>query len=73
MHKFKRQRLCIKLVDSVQPPTLTSIDAKIPHNHGTSIAIEATNKSLQASKTALTPSLSKIIEHRTRENGQLKH
>ena len=72
MHKFKRQRPRIKLVDSDQPPTPTPIDAEIARNHGTSVAIEATNESLQASKTAPTPSLSEIIDHRTRENGRLR-
>ena len=41
MHKFKRQRPRIKLVDSDQPPTPTSIDSEIARNHGTSIAIKA--------------------------------
>jgi hypothetical protein len=73
MHKFKRSRPRITRLESDQPPTPTSIDAKIAHNNGTSVAIEATNKSLQASKIVPTPSLSEIIEQRTRENGRLRH
>jgi hypothetical protein len=73
MHKFKRSRPRITLVESDQPPTPTSIDAKIAHNNGTSVAIEATNENLQAANTVPTPSLSEIIEQRTRENGRLRH
>lgn len=73
MHKFKRSKPRITLLESDQPPTPTPIDAKIAHNNGTSVAIEATNESLQASKTVPTPSLSEIIEQRTRENGRLRH
>ena len=49
----------------------TPINANIARNNRTSVVIKATNKSLQASKTALTPSLSQIIEHKTRENNRL--
>ncbi|KAH7418762.1 hypothetical protein BKA64DRAFT_763401 [Cadophora sp. MPI-SDFR-AT-0126] len=73
MHKFKRSRPRITLLESDQPPTPTPIDTKIAHNNGTSVAIEATKESLQASKTVPTPSLSEIIDQRTRENGRLRH
>ena len=72
MHRFKRQRPRIEL-DSDQPLTPTSIHTENARNHGISIAIETTGESLQASKTAPTPSLSEIIEHKTRENGRLRH
>ncbi|KAH8683380.1 hypothetical protein BGZ60DRAFT_368887, partial [Tricladium varicosporioides] len=55
------------------PPTPTSIDTKIALNNKTSVAIEATNESLQASKTIPTPSLSEIIDQRTKENSRLRH
>jgi hypothetical protein len=73
MHKFKKSRPRIALLESDQPPTPTSIDAKIAHNNGTSVANEATSESLQASKMVPTPSLSEIIDQRTRENGRLRH
>jgi hypothetical protein len=62
MHKFKRSRPRIRLLESDQPLTLTSIDAKIAYNNGTSIAIKAINESLQAFKFVLTLNLSEIIE-----------
>ncbi len=68
MYKFKRLRLCITLLDSDQPLTPTSINAKIAYNNRTLVIIKATNKNLQVSKTVLTPSLSEIIKQRTREN-----
>ena len=37
-----------------------------------SVAIKATSENIQVSKTAYTPSLSEIIDQRTRENGQLR-
>ncbi|KAH9204860.1 hypothetical protein DL95DRAFT_318631 [Leptodontidium sp. 2 PMI_412] len=55
-----------------RPPTPTPVDVEIARNKGTSVAIEATNESLQASKTAQTPSLSEMIEQKTRENGRLR-
>jgi hypothetical protein len=54
------------------PPTPTPINFEIARNNGTTVAIEATNERLQASKIAPTPSLSEIIEQQTRENGRLK-
>jgi hypothetical protein len=57
---------------SDQPPAPTPIDAEIARNNGTSVAIEATSENMQASKTAYTPSLSEIIDQRTRENGRLR-
>ena len=72
MYRFKRQRPRFRQ-DSDQPPTPTSIDIEIARNHGTTVAIEATDESLQASKIAPTPSLSEIIEHKTRENGRLRY
>lgn len=72
MHRFKRQRPRFRL-DSDQPPTPTSIDVEIARNQGTTVAIEATDESLQASKIVPTPSLSKIIEYKTRENSRLRY
>jgi hypothetical protein len=73
MHKFKKSRPRIKLLESDQPPTPTSIDAKIAQNNGSSVAIEATSESIQSSKIVPTPSLSEIIDQRTRENGRLRY
>ncbi|KAH8799650.1 hypothetical protein F5884DRAFT_810764 [Xylogone sp. PMI_703] len=50
----------------------TPVDIEIARNKGTSVAIEATNESLQASKDDPTPSLSEMIEQKTRENGRLR-
>lgn len=72
MHKLKRSRPRITLLGSDQPPMPTPIDARIAQNNGTSVAIEATDENLQASKTVLTPSLSEMIDQRTRENGRLR-
>lgn len=71
MHRHKRPR--IKLLQSHDgPPEPTPIDAEIARHQGSSIAIEATRESLQAAKNMPTPSLPKIIEQRTWENGQLR-
>lgn len=72
MHKFKRPRPRLTLQMSDRPLTPTPIDVKIARNKGTSVAIEATNESLQASKTAQTLSLLEMIEQKTRENGRLR-
>lgn len=72
MQKFKRSRPRIALLGSDQPPTPTPIDAEIARNNGISVAIEATNENMQASKTIQTPSLSEMIEQKTRENGRLR-
>jgi hypothetical protein len=58
--------------ESDRPPRPTPIDVEIARNKGTSVAIEATNESLQASKSDPTPSLSDMIEQTTRENGRLR-
>jgi hypothetical protein len=68
MYKFKRSRPRITLIESDQPLTLMFINAKISYNNRILVAIKATNKSLQAAKTVLTPSLFKIIKQRTKEN-----
>jgi hypothetical protein len=57
---------------SDRPHVPTPIDAEISRNKGTTVAIEATSENMQASKTAYTPSLSEIIDQRTRENGRLR-
>jgi hypothetical protein len=54
------------------PPELTALDKAIADRHGSSIAIEATRERIEATKAMPTPSLSKIIEQRTWENGQLR-
>lgn len=56
---------------SDQPLVPAPIDAEIARNKETLVAMEVTSESLQASKTARTPSLSEMIEQRTRENGRL--
>jgi hypothetical protein len=73
MHKFKKSRPRIKLLESDQLPTLTSINAKITQNNRTLVAIKATSESIQSSKIVPTPSLSEIINQRTRENGRLRY
>ncbi|PVH69549.1 hypothetical protein DL98DRAFT_438878 [Cadophora sp. DSE1049] len=60
------------LLKSDKPPKPTAIDIEIARNKGTFVAIEATNKSLQASKSDLTPSFSEIIKQKTKENSRLR-
>jgi hypothetical protein len=72
MHKFRKLKPRLMIPVSDQPPAPTPIDAEIARNNGTSVAIEATSENMQASKTAYTPSLSEIIDQRTRENGRLR-
>ena len=54
------------------PPEPTAVDGEIARNNGSSVALEATQERLQEAKNMPTPSLSKIIEQRTWENGQLR-
>lgn len=75
MKRFKGRpkiRLLLPELGSDLPPGPTPIDIEIARNRGTTIAIEATNESLQASKNDPTPSLSEMIEQTTRENGRLR-
>lgn len=74
MHRMKRPKIRLLLPESGsdRPPSPTAIDNEILRHKGTSVAIEATKESLQASKTFTTPSLSEIIEEKTRENGRLR-
>ncbi|KAE8440513.1 hypothetical protein EG329_007410 [Mollisiaceae sp. DMI_Dod_QoI] len=72
MHKIRRLKPRLMLPVSDRPSGPTPIDAETARNKGTSVAIEATSESLQASKTAQTPSLPEMIEQRTRENGRLR-
>ncbi|KAF8856248.1 hypothetical protein BDZ45DRAFT_691882 [Acephala macrosclerotiorum] len=74
MLKIKRPRIRLLHSESElnKPPIPTPIDDEIARNNGTSVAIEATRESLEASKISTTPSLSEIIEHKTRENGRLR-
>lgn len=72
MHKFRKLKPRLIIPVSDRPPAPTPIDAEIARNNGTSVAIEATSENMQASKTAYTPSLSEIIDQRTRENGRLR-
>jgi hypothetical protein len=55
------------------PPSLTSVDFEIAKRNGTTVAIEATREHMQASKTAVTPSLTEIIYEAKQENGRLRH
>ena len=73
MNKFRKPKIRLMLPESEsdKPPKPTAIDIEIARNKGTSVAIEATNESLQASKSDPTPSLSEMIEQKTRENGRL--
>ena len=54
------------------PPAPTNVDIEIARNNGTTVAMEATDNSLQASKSISTFSLSPTIEQRIRENGRLR-
>lgn len=54
------------------PPALTAVDTEIACNHGSSVAVEATQGRMQAAKKMPTPNLSQIIEQKTWENGQLR-
>jgi hypothetical protein len=72
MYKFKKLKPRLIIPVSDRPLAPTPINAKIARNNGTLVAIKATSENMQASKTAYTPSLSKIIDQRTRENGQLR-
>jgi hypothetical protein len=70
---LRTKRTHIKLLQNRdKPPELTPIDTEIAQHQGSSVAIEATQERLQASKNLPTPSLSRIIEQRTWENGRLR-
>jgi hypothetical protein len=72
MLKHKRTNIRPLPAPSDAPPKPTAVDAEIARSGGSSVAIEATKERSQASKNITTPSLSQIIEQRTRENGQLR-
>lgn len=73
MNRLRRPKIRLLLPSGFDlPPRPTPIDIEIARNRGTSVAIEATNESLQASKNDLTPSLSEMIEQTMRENGRLR-
>jgi hypothetical protein len=72
MHKFRKLKPRLMIPVSDRPHAPTPIDTEISRNKGTTVAIEATSENMQASKTAYTPSLSEIIDQRTRENGRLR-
>jgi hypothetical protein len=69
--KQPRLRLLHLKFKSDKPLSPTLIDDKIANNKGKTIAIEAINESLQASKNITTPSLLEIIKHKTKESGRL--
>jgi hypothetical protein len=54
------------------PPAPTNVDIEIARNNGESVATEATQECLQASKSIPTLSLTQTIEQRIRENGRLR-
>jgi hypothetical protein len=70
MLKIKRLRLCLLHLKFKfnKPLSFTLIDNKIANNKGKTIAIKAINKSLQAFKNIITPSLLKIIKYKTKES-----
>ncbi|KAI3573899.1 hypothetical protein IWW34DRAFT_634132 [Fusarium oxysporum f. sp. albedinis] len=73
MNMLRHKRTHIKLLQSRdEPPEPTPIDVEIAQHQGASVAIDATQERLQATKNLPTPSLSKIIEQRTWENGRLR-
>ena len=74
MNRFRKPKIRLILPESESdtPPRPTAIDIEIARNKGTTVAIEATNENLQASKSDPTPSLSEMIEQVTRENGRLR-
>jgi hypothetical protein len=57
---------------SDKPAAPTSVDFEISHNHGTSVAMEATTERLQSSKRGPVPDLAERIEQLQRENGRLR-
>jgi hypothetical protein len=74
MHKIRRPKIRLMLPESEPdvPPKPSPLDVEIARNKGTSVAVEATKESLQESKNDPTPSLSEMIEQKTRENGRLR-
>lgn len=52
---------------------MTALDVEVAKRQGTTIAIEATQEHMQASKIATTPSLAEIIANKERAVGQLRH
>ena len=74
MQKSRRPKIRLQLpgTENDAPPKPTPIDVEIARHNGTSVAIEATTESLQASKNDPTPSLKEIIKHKTSENGRLR-
>lgn len=54
------------------PLALRPVDREIANYRGTTVPLEATQDNIQASKHIPTPSLSQMIEQRTRENGRLR-
>ena len=55
-----------------RPPPPTAVDMAISLKNGITIATEALPSNLQQAKSQPTPSMSQIIEQRTRENGRLR-
>lgn len=66
----RTQQPKLKLLDG--PPELTPVDAEIARHQGSSVAIDTSQKSLQAAKKMPTASLSQTVEELTRENGRLR-
>ena len=71
MLRHKREQLKVAQ-NQDGPPEPTPLDIEIARNNGTTVALEATQKRLQASKRNPPPSLLQMVEQRTRENGQLR-
>jgi hypothetical protein len=67
-----RPKVCFLLPLLDEPPVPTNIDIEIACNNRISVTIEATNESLQTSKSIPVLSLSKAIEQQTRENSRLR-
>jgi hypothetical protein len=71
---FRTQQSRAQLRPSLNsaPPVPTAIDIEIANNNGSTVAIEAMPDRVQAAKKMPTPSLSRMIEQLTWQNGQLR-
>jgi hypothetical protein len=72
MHKIRRPKPRLALPVSDQAPMITSDDVAFSQDERTSAATGVASEVLQTSKIARAPSLSEMIEERTRENDRLR-
>ena len=55
-----------------RPPTPRPLDLEIGRHHGSTAALDLTEKSLRAAKAHPTPTLKQMVESLSRENGRLR-